>query len=266
MKSGLVILSDAVKYGYPFVESINSILPVVDEMVVVLDCDTNDGTREILEKMPVRIATGYFNLEFIGWRAYSIMRTLGYQACKGDIVLMFDADGVVHENDIGKLKEDIQAFEDSGRNHAYWMKYRLYKPTLYRKQAKHSGIYNKKMLGDNFDFFHPNGKGIPNFTKFPESKGYQFSTYMYGYEHFWDTEEVLRAKTARYGIMMDKIQGKELKTPEEYFEKYMQELLEAMRIGTKMEVSQHPASMQEKFKTITPEHFAYNWFGYAKQL
>ncbi len=265
MTSGLVILSNAVTYGYPFMESIKSILPAVDEMVVVLDANTHDGTRELLETLPVRIIPGYFNLDVVGWQSYAIMRTMGYQACKGDIVVMFDADGVVHENDVPKLKNDIEMFKGTGRNHAYWMKYRLYKPTMYRKQAKHSGIYNKAILGDNFDFFHPNGKGIPNLTKFPESKSFQFSTYIYGYEHFWDTEEVFRMKVNRYGIMIDKAAGRTTKTPHEYFDQYMRDLLEEMETrGVAMDLTQHPASMQEKMKTITPEHFSHNWFGYAK--
>ncbi len=43
--SGFTIVRNAVRYDYPIVESIRSLLPLVDEMVVAIG-DSEDGTRE----------------------------------------------------------------------------------------------------------------------------------------------------------------------------------------------------------------------------
>jgi len=45
--SGFTFVKNAIKYGYPVVESIKSILPVVDEMIVCLG-DSEDATNELI--------------------------------------------------------------------------------------------------------------------------------------------------------------------------------------------------------------------------
>ena len=48
--SGFTIIRNAVKNDYPIVEAITSILPVVDEMVVLIG-DCNDGTEELIRSI-----------------------------------------------------------------------------------------------------------------------------------------------------------------------------------------------------------------------
>ncbi|HNJ28712.1 MAG TPA: glycosyltransferase family 2 protein, partial [Ferruginibacter sp.] len=45
--SGFTFVRNAVKYGYPVVESISSLLPIVDEMVVCLG-DSEDETNALI--------------------------------------------------------------------------------------------------------------------------------------------------------------------------------------------------------------------------
>ena len=45
--SGFTFVKNAVKYGYPVVESITSLLPIVDEMIVCLG-DSEDETNELI--------------------------------------------------------------------------------------------------------------------------------------------------------------------------------------------------------------------------
>jgi hypothetical protein len=46
--SGFTFVKNAVKYGYPVVESIKSILPIVDEFIVCLG-DSEDNTTELIK-------------------------------------------------------------------------------------------------------------------------------------------------------------------------------------------------------------------------
>jgi len=48
--SGVTFVKNAVKYGYPVVESIKSILPIVDEMIVCLG-DSDDETNKLIESI-----------------------------------------------------------------------------------------------------------------------------------------------------------------------------------------------------------------------
>ena len=49
MISGLVILSEPENMKYPYIEAIESMLPVVGEMVVILNPFIEDGARDKLE-------------------------------------------------------------------------------------------------------------------------------------------------------------------------------------------------------------------------
>ncbi len=269
--SGLVVASELELGCYPYIESISSFLPVVDELVVAFNVyGRKDGSREKIEALSdkIRIVSTVFDIERYGWISYGIARTTGYQACKGDIVLMFDADGVLHEKDHETLVRQVDEFSNTpNKPTGYWEKHRFYQPTVYYSQHKHSGVYNKKILGDRFDFMMPNGKGAPNFSRLEstESRSYRLTVTLFGYEHLWDTREVLEYKVNRYGRMIDGLHGDPFKTPEEYFDAYMHRLIGGL-VGREkgMDVSQHPEIMQNKLKTINQTHFGHSFFGMRK--
>ena len=48
--TGFSFVKNAIKYDYPIVESITSILPICDEFVIAVG-DCNDGTRELIESI-----------------------------------------------------------------------------------------------------------------------------------------------------------------------------------------------------------------------
>lgn len=265
MISGLVILNSPEKYCYPYLESIKSFLPVCDEIVVVHNPYTDDGSREKLMNLDpkIRVVSGVFDLRNIGWISYGIMRTTGYQACKGDLVLMFDADGVLHENDIGKLKAHCDRINDYDEVYGYWGKFRFYTPKAYRRQNKHSGWYNKGKLGDRFDFYNENGKGIPNhkyFTK-AEERARQFDVDLWGYEHTFDTREVIMERAVNYGQMVSKQKGEPIKTDKEYWDDYVLDRKEESKTFLPMELDKHPKIMQEKLANLNENQFGFNYFG-----
>ncbi len=270
MISGLVVLSNAEGMCYPYMESIKSLIPICDEIVCAFDWRTKDGTREKLEELrdkttscDIRIVQTAFNIEEYGWQAYAIARTTGYQACNGDIVLMFDADGILHEKDEDNLKNNVARFSEfTDKSRGYWLKHRFYSPTKYHSQFKHSGIYNKKKLGDRFDFYQSKGKGSPNLDHLKEEDGsWQFPIHLFGYEHVWDTEEVVRGKINRYGQMIDKLGRYPIKTPEEYFGIYRDKLIGKMKEkGKVMEIVDQPKIIQGKLKSVNESHFGFNWF------
>lgn len=270
MVSGLVILSDAIKGCYPFIESIQSFLPVVDEMVIVVNPYCTDKTEEVVrnhlwEITPgeqIRFVHAAFDIAKYGWQSYAIARTTGYQACKGDVVAMFDADGILHEKDILLLRARLAEQENNELfPSAYWLKNRIYKPDLYWDQKKHSGIYTKKYLGDNFDFYHPDGRGIPNWSRTSVVKSRQLDITLFGYEHIWDTKEMVMEKAARYGKMLDEKAGRPIKDKDTYFKEYINNLKDGLKEkGKHMDIKMHPAIIKEKLANLNESHFGYNFF------
>lgn len=269
MISGFTLLSKPDRYCYPWRESIQSFLPVVDELIVVYDVygDTEEDKARILDQLKglgVRVVSGVFDLRKFGWMSYGVMRTTGYTACRGDVVLMFDADGILHEADHDILREEVANCMRQEVAYGFWTKMRCYSPTRYWYQNKHSGWYNKKYLGDNFDFYAPNKKGIPNWWRLPPEKkdGKQLSARIFGYEHVFDTKEALFERIINYGTMADSLEGRPIKTDDEYIRLYILDLKETFeRKGKTMEMDVHPKIIRPRLEQLTTEEFGHSFFG-----
>jgi hypothetical protein len=89
----------------------------------------------------------------------------------------------------------------------------------------------------------------------------KFGIRLYGYEHIWDNEEIIRFKTNNYGRMIDKQAGRELKTPEQYFDNYVKELEEVLKVKNKsMPIEVQPKIIQDKLRSVNQSHFGFSFF------
>jgi hypothetical protein len=120
--SGFTFLRNGQKFGYPFVASIRSILPIVDEFVVALGpCD--DDTEEMLHEIgdpkiriiPTqwneRIRSDYSLKGFI----YGQQKSIALFNCTGDWAFYLEADEIVHENDLQKIRGAMERYLDDER-------------------------------------------------------------------------------------------------------------------------------------------------------
>ena len=99
---GFTIVRNAIKYGYPVVESINSILPVCDQMIVAVG-NSEDGTLDLIksignEKITI-IETVWDDTIKKGGRVLAMETNKAMDAIPDDIDWCFyiQADEVVHE-------------------------------------------------------------------------------------------------------------------------------------------------------------------------
>ena len=107
MNSAFAISKNVDSQGYPYIESIKSFLPVVDEMIIV-DSST-DGSTEKIQALSnkIRIVKEPWEDNWSYWRMnHNFDR--GFRECKGDIVMKFDCDRVLHEDGVEALKSNFQ--------------------------------------------------------------------------------------------------------------------------------------------------------------
>jgi glycosyltransferase involved in cell wall biosynthesis len=120
--SGFTFLRNGQKLGYPFVASIRSILPIVDEFVVALgpcDDDTEKMVRDIgdpkIRIIPTqwneRIRSDYSVKGFV----YGQQKSIALFNCTGDWAFYLEADEVLHENDLTKIRAAMEKYMDDER-------------------------------------------------------------------------------------------------------------------------------------------------------
>jgi len=120
--SGFTFLRNGRKLGYPFVASIHSILPLVDEFIIALgpcDDDTENLLRGIgdpkIRIIPTqwneRVQPGYSVNGFV----YGQQKSIALFNCTGDWAFYLEADEVVHENDLPKIRAAMEKYFDDGR-------------------------------------------------------------------------------------------------------------------------------------------------------
>lgn len=108
--SAFTFVRDAVRLDYPVVESVSSVLPLVDDFVVnVGDCA--DGTLRLVESIgspKLRIIRSRWEPAVrTGGRALAMQADLALSHCSGDWAVYIQADEVLHENDLPAIRERL---------------------------------------------------------------------------------------------------------------------------------------------------------------
>jgi glycosyltransferase involved in cell wall biosynthesis len=205
--SGFTIVRNAVKFNYPVVASIRSILPICDEFIVNVG-DSEDGTLELIRSIgspKIRIIQNQWDMGH-GAEVLSQQTNLALKECKGDWAFYLQSDEVIHEADLYKLKwlmhyylnkKDVDAlrfwwFHFYG---SYW-RYRI-DFGWYQKQDRI--IRNNRQIeshGDAFSFRRVDGKPLR-----------VRQTYCYLYHYGWvNSNEAMQKRWVNSSAMgfMDK--------------------------------------------------------------
>lgn len=109
--SGFSFIRNGIKLGYPFIESIQSILPICDEFVVAVG-NSDDGTREAilaLNEPKIKIIDTIWDENLREGGAILAQQTnVAFDAITGDWGFYIQGDEVIHENDLFEIKEAMQ--------------------------------------------------------------------------------------------------------------------------------------------------------------
>ena len=150
--SGFTFLRNVQQLGYPFVASINSILPIVDEFIVALG-PSDDKTETLLREIgdpKIRIIPTQWNERIqsnysVKGFVYGQQKSIALFNCTGDWAFYLEADEVVHENDLPAIRSAMERCLDDQRVEALAFDYLhfygnantyAWSPRWYRTEAR----------------------------------------------------------------------------------------------------------------------------------
>lgn len=111
--SGFTFIRDGVRFGYPFVESILSALPVCDEFIVAAGLgsdDTRERLREIDDpKLRIIETTWNEHCRSQGF-VYGQQKMIAQYNCTGDWAFYLEGDEILHEDDVPRLREAMEHY------------------------------------------------------------------------------------------------------------------------------------------------------------
>src|SRR6218665_432032 len=110
--SGFTYVRNGFKYGYPFIPSIQSLLPLVDELIVVVG-DSEDETREAIVQLhepKIKIIDTVWDDELReNGKIFAQQANIGLEAIKDcDWVIHLQVDEVLHEGDHQAIQDMIR--------------------------------------------------------------------------------------------------------------------------------------------------------------
>lgn len=107
--SGVTIVRGARTHGYPVEESIRSLLPAVDELIVNVG-DLDDGTWEAVTGIGDSRIQAFHSVWDLGLRAGRVLSEETNKAlarCRGDWAVYLQSDEVLHEDDLPVLRKAL---------------------------------------------------------------------------------------------------------------------------------------------------------------
>jgi glycosyltransferase involved in cell wall biosynthesis len=114
--SGFTIVRNVIKYDYPVVESISSILPLCDEVIVAVG-DSEDGTRAMVESIgspKIRIIDTVWDDSLRkGGEVLAVETNKAFDAISPESTwaIYIQADEVLHDDGYGKLRDAMLKWE-----------------------------------------------------------------------------------------------------------------------------------------------------------
>jgi len=112
--------------GYPFIESIQSVLPIVDEFVIAVG-ESDDNTLEIIKSIKdnkIRIIETQWNesMQDRGY-VYAQQKMTAQFSCTGDWAFYLEGDEVLHEKDLDTIRNTMERHLDNPEVEALYFDY-----------------------------------------------------------------------------------------------------------------------------------------------
>lgn len=127
--SGFTMGKNVSKLYYPIRESIESILPIVDEFIIALgDNDTDDTTLEIIQQInspKIKIINTVWDIKKYPNGTENAHQTdIAMKACSGDWLFYLQADEVIHEKYLNSIVENCNKYLNDKRVEGFLFNYK----------------------------------------------------------------------------------------------------------------------------------------------
>ncbi len=244
--SGFTFVKNAIKYGYPVVESITSILPVVDEMIVCLG-DSEDDTEALIKSI------GSDKIKYIhsvwddslreGGKVLAVEtdKALAATAADSDWLFYIQADEVVHEQYHEAISAAMQQHKNDERVEGLLFNY-------------HHFYGSYKYIGDGRSWYSKEIRIIRNNKKiksYRDAQGFRWADDRklnvklidaYTYHYGWVRNPILmQRKAADFGKLWAGEAGKVESVKEETAAVFDYSKIDSVTLFT----GTHPAVMQQ---------------------
>jgi len=205
--SGFTFIKNGQILGYPFLQSIQSILPIVDEFVINVgqsEDNTLDAIRSIKDKK-IRIIESRWNdsMRDRGY-VYGQQKMIAQYNCTGDWAFYIEGDEVYHERDLEKIKKSMEMHLHDENvealifnfNHFYGNTNSLLKsPGWYRSEAR--------IIKNSIRSYAPDGLfwvvlGSNKKGRYPKAKHTGVTCYHYGWVRSEEQMNLKSKKVQKY--------------------------------------------------------------------
>jgi glycosyltransferase involved in cell wall biosynthesis len=124
--SGFTFIRNGVELGFPFEASIRSLLPLVDEFVVVVGKSNDDTLARIhaIGSPKIRVIETIWN-ERMADRGfvYAQQKMIAQYACTGDWAFYLEGDEVVHEAELANIRASVDKYHSNPAVEAFVFDY-----------------------------------------------------------------------------------------------------------------------------------------------
>ena len=111
--SGFTFIRNAVRYDFPIIEAITSVLPIVDEFVVNVGHSEDDtlGLIRSIGSHKIRIIETQWDENLrTGGKIFGMQQDIALSHCTGDWALLVQGDEVVHEEDYTEIQNAMERY------------------------------------------------------------------------------------------------------------------------------------------------------------
>ena len=195
--------------GYPFLQSIQSILPIVDEFIVNVG-KSEDNTLELVKSLTspkIRIIESIWNdsMHDRGY-VYGQQKMIAQFNCTGDWAFYIEGDEVYHESELEKIKSSMKMYLNDSNVEALVFDFKhfygnvnsiLNSPGWYRSEARIIKNSIRSYAPDGLFWLvldsNSNKKG-----RYPKAKNTGASCYHYGWVRSEDEMNLKSSRVQKY--------------------------------------------------------------------
>lgn len=176
--SGFTMGKNALKLYYPMRQSVESILPLVDEFIVVLgDSDQDDTTRTEIEAInsdKIRIIDTVWDIEkYPRGMEHAHQTDIARQHCSGDWLFYLQSDEVVHEKDLNVIRERCIELVNDKEVEGLLFRYRHFWGDYEHVQDSHCWYRNEIRIIRNLPDIH-SWESAQSFRRIPGFNGLNY--------------------------------------------------------------------------------------------